>query len=64
MRFNNRLRQIRKVKGFSQQYVADSIGISRVAYYKIESGKTIPRYDTALKLHKFLNMPFLWLFPM
>jgi len=40
------LRRIREAKGLTQAQVADSAGISRVAYRNIESGNTTPRVST------------------
>jgi transcriptional regulator with XRE-family HTH domain len=35
-----KIRQIRDLKGYSQEYVASALGISTRAYSKIESGET------------------------
>lgn len=40
------LRRIREAKGLSQAQVADSAGISRVAYRNIESGTSTPKVST------------------
>lgn len=37
---NIKLRNIREQKGFSQEYVANELGIKQAAYSKIESGKS------------------------
>ena len=44
------LRQERKLKGWSQDYVAKAVGISRVAIQQIETGKCKPSYDVLVKL--------------
>lgn len=44
------LRQERRRKGWSQDYVAKSVGISRVAIQQLETGKTKPSYDVLVKL--------------
>ena len=36
------LTMLRNINGFSQEEVAEKIGISRQAYAKWESGKTVP----------------------
>jgi transcriptional regulator with XRE-family HTH domain len=35
-----RIRQLRRSKDYSQQFMADGLGISQNAYSKLESGKT------------------------
>jgi len=35
-----RIRQLRRSKDYSQQFMADDLGISQNAYSKLESGKT------------------------
>ena len=44
------LRQERKQRGWSQQYVADEVGVSRVAIQQLETGSTKPSYDVLVKL--------------
>ncbi len=42
MRLNlNNLRLIRISKGYSQEYVSDSLGISQATYSRIESGDKV-----------------------
>ena len=41
---------LRRMHGFSQEEIAERIGISRQAYAKWESGATIP-YTFASRLH-------------
>ena len=41
---------LRKLNGFSQEQIAEKIGISRQAYAKWESGATIPDIDRAAAL--------------
>ncbi len=41
---------LRKLKGYSQEQIAQKIGISRQAYAKWESGTTIPDVDRAARL--------------
>ena len=43
---------LRKIKGFSQEEVADKIGISRQAYAKWEKGTTIPDVEKCSLLAK------------
>lgn len=37
-----KLRRIREIYGYSQEYVADCLGISQPAYWQKENGKRIP----------------------
>ena len=41
---------LRKLRGYSQEQIAEKIGISRQAYAKWESGTTIPDIDRAALL--------------
>lgn len=52
----NRLTEIRKANGVSQDKLAFSIGISRQAVYSIEKGKFIPTVATAMKIAGFFGM--------
>lgn len=46
----NNLLNIRTQKGFSQQKVADYLGVSRQAYCNYENGKREASYETLLQL--------------
>lgn len=46
----NNLMMLRKLNDYSQEQIAEKIGISRQAYAKWESGTTIPDIDRAAKL--------------
>lgn len=41
---------LRSVNGYSQEEIAEKIGISRQAYAKWESGATIPDIEKCMKL--------------
>ncbi|WP_258107027.1 helix-turn-helix domain-containing protein [Christensenella minuta] len=45
-----RLKELRNAKGFTQQYIADILQISRAAYTNIENGKRDPDTATLTKL--------------
>lgn len=51
------LRVIRKQNGFTQQQVADMLGISRSAYNGYERGRRSPDVDTIEKLSRFYSVP-------
>jgi len=40
MRIEEKIRKLRELKGFSQENIADELGISQKAYSNIETGKT------------------------
>ena len=44
------LAMLRSINGYSQEQIAEKIGISRQAYAKWESGMTIPDIDKAARL--------------
>ena len=48
--FKDNLVMLRKLNGYSQEYVAQKIEISRQAYAKWESGATIPDVEKAARL--------------
>lgn len=50
-----RLQQLRKAKGFSQEELADRVGVSRQAVSKWEGGQTAPDLERLLALSKQLD---------
>ena len=48
--FKDNLVMLRNTNGYSQEQIAEKIGVSRQAYAKWESGATIPDVDRAAKL--------------
>jgi AbrB family looped-hinge helix DNA binding protein len=54
--FKDNLIQLRRLKNLSQEQVAAEIGISRQAYAKWESGKTIPDIEKCQKLAEFYQI--------
>ena len=55
MDFSNRLHQLRKEKGLTQQQLADLIGKSKTAISNYESGRIEPSIEELIKLSKVLN---------
>lgn len=53
--FTNRLIQLRKIRGLTQQQIADKIGVNRGSYSNWEKGKREPNFETLLKLASILN---------
>ena len=52
----NRIRQIRKKRGVSQEKLANSLGITRQAISQYEKGDRQPRLETWQKLANFFNV--------
>ena len=50
------LTQIREAKGYSLRRLADQVGMSYVALFRLERGETDPRLGTLRKLAKALNV--------
>lgn len=50
MRLKDNLIVLRNVNGFSQEEIAEKIGISRQAYAKWEKGSTVPDIDKCARL--------------
>lgn len=48
--------RLRNIKGLNQAEIANQIGISRVAYSSIESGKSEPRVNTLMKIADIFNV--------
>jgi len=59
MRYANtigqQIRSIREAKGYSQDYMAESLDISQSAYACLEAGKTSLRVDRLLEILKILD---------
>jgi transcriptional regulator with XRE-family HTH domain len=55
------IKQIRELKSFTQEYMAQELGISQPAYAKIEQGSTILKIDRLQQIADILevNLPML-----
>lgn len=51
------LLKYREINHFTQQFVADKVGITRSTYTYYETGKTQPSIETLQALKKLLNIP-------
>lgn len=58
MRLNNKVRSLRKQRCFSQQEVADSLGILRTTLSKIENGHLVPGTKLMMRFEKIFEKPF------
>jgi transcriptional regulator with XRE-family HTH domain len=50
------LRQVRRERNLSQEYMAEELNITQKAYSDIENGKTILKNDVILKLVNILDL--------
>ena len=56
MEFSNKLKELRKKKGITQEELANSIFVSRSVIAKYESGAALPTRENAQKLAEFFNV--------
>lgn len=50
------IKQIRLSNGWTQQFVADYIGITKAFYSNIETGKRVPSLKVALEIQKMFGV--------
>ena len=50
------LRRIREARGYSLRALADRVGMSHVALFRLEAGQTDPRLSTLRRLAKALKV--------
>ncbi len=48
--FQERIMELRKTNGYSQQYVASVLGIKQPSYIRYEKGSAQPNLDNLVKL--------------
>ena len=51
------LRELRKSHGYTQEFAASSLGVSRQAYSHYENERAIPPNDTCYKIAKLYSIP-------
>jgi transcriptional regulator with XRE-family HTH domain len=51
-----KLRRIREIYGYSQEYVADRLGISQPAYWQKENGKRLPSEQRLEQIADLYNL--------
>lgn len=56
MEFNEKLQELRKQKGLTQEELAESLYVSRTAISKWESGKGYPNIDSLKAIAKFFSV--------
>lgn len=54
---NNRVKELRKEKGYTQENLAEIIGVSRQTVNAIEKQKFDPSLNTAFKIAKLFELP-------
>ncbi len=54
---NNRVKELRKEKGYTQENLAEIIGVSRQTVNAIEKQKLDPSLNTAFKMAKLFELP-------
>lgn len=53
-----RIKELRKAKGFTQDYLAEKLNIETRQLSKLETGKHYPSFETVLALLKTFDMTF------
>jgi transcriptional regulator with XRE-family HTH domain len=56
MALSEKLYELRKKGGLSQEQLAEQLGVSRQAISKWESGKAVPESDTLISISKYFNV--------
>ena len=56
MEFNDKLQELRKQKGFTQEELAEVLFVSRTAISKWESGREYPNIDSLKAISKFFGV--------
>lgn len=54
---NNMIRELRREKSWSQQELADALGVSRQTVHALESGKYDPSLPLAFRIAKVFARP-------
>lgn len=60
--FGKRLRELRNQKGFTQEKVAEYIGIKPENYSRLENGLSFPKPENIVKLSEIFNVEIAELF--
>ncbi len=54
---SNNVRELRKRAGFTQEELADAVGVSRQTIISIERGRYVPSLALALKIATYFDCP-------
>lgn len=60
--FTERLKELRKEKGYTQEQMANILEIGQSAYAKWENDRTEPSFENLIKLADLLEVSLDWLF--
>ena len=60
-RLSQRLKDLRASKQYSQQQMADELGVSRMAYRYYELAERTPDIEFLVRLHQYTNYPYEYL---
>ena len=52
----NKIKSIRELKNYTQEYMADQLGVTQAGYSKIEKGKTILSFVKLVEISKILEV--------
>ncbi len=52
----NKIKSIRELKNYTQEYMADQLGVTQAGYSKIEKGKTILSYIKLVEIARILEV--------
>jgi len=56
MNISDNIKKVRELRNFSQEYVAQELGISQSSYARIESGEVIPKIDRLQRIAEILEV--------
>jgi len=57
MTIRNRVKELRDARGWTQQQLADAVGVSRQSINSIERNRYVPSLDLALKFARVFEVP-------
>ena len=52
----NKIKSIRELKNYTQEYMADQLGVTQAGYSKIEKGKTVLSYIKLVEIARILDV--------
>ncbi|MBE8726911.1 helix-turn-helix transcriptional regulator [Flavobacterium hungaricum] len=52
----NKIKSIRELKNYTQEYMAERLGVTQAGYSKIEKGKTSLSYDKLVEIGRILDV--------
>lgn len=52
----SKIKSIRELKNYTQEYMADQLGVTQAGYSKIEKGKTILSYEKLVEIARILEV--------